>query len=234
MSGVTELALLAAWESASGRTAVDRAVTLAAAASGRPAEEIADLPLGDCDLLLVWLREQCFGPRLNGLAECPRCDAELDVVIDAEELRAGTAGRDSACQADRGRTVDVAGTSVRLRPLTSRDVRESVGDRDRLLTRVVAGGAAEISREVLAAAEASLDLMDPQAAMALDLDCPECGATWQAPVNINEFVWGEVDRFARRLLSDVHTLASAYGWTEADVLRVGPARRRFYLEACAS
>lgn len=234
MSGVTELALLAAWEAASGRTVVDRAVTLAAAASGRPAEEIADLPLGDCDLLLLWLREQCFGPRLDGLAECPRCDAELDVAIDAEELRADTVGRDSAGQADRGRTVEVAATSVRLRPLTSRDVRESGGDRDRLLARIVPGGAAEPSREVLAAAEASLDLMDPQAAMALDLDCPECGATWQAPVDITEFVWGEVDRFARRLLADVHTLASAYGWTEADVLTVSSARRRFYLEACAS
>ncbi len=82
--------------------------------------------------------------------------------------------------------------------------------------------------------EAKLDALDPQAAAAVDLDCPSCGASWPASVDITEFVWGEVDRFARRLLYDVHTLATAYGWREADVLAVSPTRRRFYLQVCGS
>jgi hypothetical protein len=244
MAHVTEPALLAAWESAAGRPPVDRAVTLAAAASGLPIEKVADLPLGDCDLLLLRLREQCFGPRFDGLAECPRCRAELDVSIELDELQTSirnVPGRLSTATSDPGPcwTVEVAGTEVQLRPLTSRDIRACGGDRDRLLARCVtgasAGGASALpGPDVLAAVEAILDALDPQAAIALDLDCPECGATWQAPVDITEFVWTEVDRFAQRLLYDVHTLARAYGWTEPDVLAVSPARRRFYLEACAS
>ena len=35
---------------------------------------------------------------------------------------------------------------------------------------------------------------------------------------------------AKRLLMDVHLLARAYGWSEAEVLALSPARRRFYLE----
>lgn len=243
MAQVTELALLSAWESAAGRPAADRAVTLAAAASGLPAEEVADLPLGDCDLLLLRLREQCFGQRCDGLTQCPHCGAELDVSIGLDELqtripnepeRLGTASLESGpCQAE-----EVAGTELQLRPLTNRDIACCGGDRDKLLARCVtgesaSGEAAMPGQDVLAAVEASLDALDPQAALALDLDCPACGATWQAPVDITEFVWAEVDRFARRLLWDVHTLARAYGWTEADVLAVSPARRRFYLEACA-
>lgn len=244
MAHVTELALLAAWESAAGRPALDRTVTLAAAASGLPFEEVADLPLGDCDLLLLRLREECFGPRLDGLAECPRCHTELDVSIDVDELlpmiRNDAERLSSAIpDAHSRRTVQVAGTEAELRPLTSRDIRMCGRDRDRLLARCVIGASADGSAlvpspDVLAAVEATLDALDPQAAVALAVDCPECGATWQAPVDITEFVWSEVDRFARRLLYDVHTLARAYGWTEADVLAVGPARRRFYLQACAS
>lgn len=258
MAAVTDLALLSAWESASGQSAPDRAVTLAAAVSGLPAGDVADLPLGACDLLLLQLREQCFGPRLEGLAECPRCGAELEVGIDVDELRvAGPGGDRAVADADGGRTVPgavggrtatvaVAGRTVELRPLTSHDVRRFGSDRDRLLAQCIVGepgGAvqpvgtdepAAPSRALLDAVEAQLDALDPQAAPTVDLDCPSCGATWPASVDIAEFVWSEVDRFARRLLSDVHTLASAYGWREPDVLAISPLRRRFYLQVCGS
>jgi len=247
MAEVTELALLAAWESGAGRPPVERAVLLAALASGRSPGEVADLPLGQCDLLLLALREQCFGRYLDGLADCPGCGAGLDVRIDTDELRVAEPGQ------PRELVIDVADTEIRLRPLTSRDVAALDGGRDRLLARCVVGTTPEPSvpdgpaspaaagppelpgvpeSDLFKAIEASLDQLDPQAAVALTLDCPACAAVWQAPVDLTEFVWDEVDRFARRLLADVHALARAYGWTESDVLAVSPARRRRYLEAC--
>lgn len=141
---ITELALLSAWENGYGRPAPDRAVTLAAAASGLPGDHVADLPLGACDRLLLELREQCFGTRLNGLARCPRCGTELDVGLDVDELRAeGACGADDGADgldgADGGRTVEVAGRTVTLRALTSRDIGSCGGDRDRLLARCLVG-----------------------------------------------------------------------------------------------
>ena len=226
---ITELALLSAWENGYGRPGPDRAVTLAAAASGLPPDHVADLPLGACDRLLLELREQCFGARLDGLARCPRCGAELDVGLDVDELRAG-----GACGADGGGTVEVAGRTVTLRALTSRDIGSCGGDRDRLLARCLVGEPEPPAPEVLDAVEARLDALDPQAARTIDLDCPSCRVSWAASVDVTEFVWTEVDRFARRLLHDIHTLATAYGWREADVLAISPARRRFYLQACTS
>jgi hypothetical protein len=226
---ITELALLSAWENGYGRPAPDRAVTLAAAVSGLPPDHVADLPLGACDRLLLDLREQCFGARLDGLARCPRCGTELDVGLEVDELRAG-----GACGADRGGTVEVAGRTVTLRALTSRDLGSCGGDRDRLLARCLVGEPALPAAEVLDAVEARLDALDPQAARTIELDCPSCRVSWAASVDVTEFVWTEVDRFARRLLHDIHTLATAYGWREADVLAVSPARRRFYLQACTS
>jgi hypothetical protein len=47
------------------------------------------------------------------------------------------------------------------------------------------------------------------------------------------FFWEEIDVWAERTLSDVHRLASAYGWSESDILALGPRRRQRYLALIA-
>jgi hypothetical protein len=39
----------------------------------------------------------------------------------------------------------------------------------------------------------------------------------------------ELNAAATRLLHDVHTLASAYGWSEGDILAMSEARRARYV-----
>jgi hypothetical protein len=76
----------------------------------------------------------------------------------------------------------------------------------------------------------ALARVDPLAEIAFDFECPACGADFREGLDIAEFFWREIEVEARRLLIDVHTLASAYGWREADVLALSPARRAFYVE----
>ena len=76
-----------------------------------------------------------------------------------------------------------------------------------------------------------LALADPLAETRLTLSCPECSAEWEETLDLTAFAWAEVESRARRLLLEVHLLASAYGWGEADVLAVSERRRAFYLEA---
>ena len=71
---------------------------------------------------------------------------------------------------------------------------------------------------------------DPQAEVQLDLSCPACGYCWKMMFDIVSFFWSEICAQARRLLREVHTLARAYGWREADILSLSTARRHFYLE----
>jgi hypothetical protein len=71
---------------------------------------------------------------------------------------------------------------------------------------------------------------DPQTDVQLDLTCPACGSSWRAPFDIVSYFWSEVNAWAERLLREVHTLAATYGWFEADILAMSPARRRRYLE----
>ena len=81
--------------------------------------------------------------------------------------------------------------------------------------------------------EAMTDAMaaaDPQAAVDMALTCPECAHQWRARFDIASFLWREVDAWARQTLVEVARLASAFGWSEGDILALTPWRRRRYLE----
>ena len=71
---------------------------------------------------------------------------------------------------------------------------------------------------------------DPQADVRLAVTCPSCGTGWEVPFDAGSFLWSEVEAWARRTLLEVHQLAAAYGWSEAEVLALGPRRRQAYLE----
>ncbi|MFJ7905611.1 hypothetical protein [Kitasatospora sp. NPDC096204] len=86
-----------------------------------------------------------------------------------------------------------------------------------------------VQRRIAEAAAAA----DPCADVRLNLSCPECGRQALAELDIASYLWEELDDWARATLLDVHLLATAYGWSEAEILALSPLRRRYYLELCA-
>jgi len=71
---------------------------------------------------------------------------------------------------------------------------------------------------------------DPQADLQLAMVCPQCAHRWTTTFDIASFFWTELNAWALRLLREVHTLASVYGWSEAEILDLSPTRRKAYLE----
>lgn len=71
---------------------------------------------------------------------------------------------------------------------------------------------------------------DPQANVQLNVSCPACSHQWQMTFDILSFFWTEISAWAQRILREVHVLASAYGWHEADVLAMSSMRRQCYLQ----
>ena len=86
-----------------------------------------------------------------------------------------------------------------------------------------------VQRRIAEAVEAA----DPGADLTLDVACPECGGATRAELDIASYLWTELDAWARDVLLDVHLLATAYGWSEPEILALSPTRRRYYLELCA-
>jgi hypothetical protein len=90
--------------------------------------------------------------------------------------------------------------------------------------------AAELPAEVETAIAQRLAEADAGAEMQLALACPNCRHAWQTPFDIVSYLWAEIEAWARRLLDEVHVLASAYSWPEREILGLTPWRRRAYLE----
>ncbi len=82
---------------------------------------------------------------------------------------------------------------------------------------------------VVEAVVARMAERDPQADTQLSLACPGCSHRWNALFDIVSFFWSEIQAWAVRILREVHILASAYGWREADILAMSPLRRQSYL-----
>ena len=223
--------LLSLWERGSNRHALDRSVLLAAAARPDwPAEAIADLPLGAVNASLLQLRAACFGPLIEGHADCPRCGQRLAFALDARELLG------PACDDDDLAVCELEIAGLRLRAPSLRDLAAVASDADaeraarQLLARcTVAGDAARLDVAALRAVEEGLDALDPQADLALSVRCVACGHADLVQLDAGRLLWEEIEARALLLLREVHQLAGAYGWSEAQILALTPARRASYL-----
>lgn len=238
--------MLGVWETARGYHPVDQALALLAAAwPERSRDELAALPLGQRDGLLLALRQATFGDRLPGRVHCPRCRQELQLELFCSSFLTLT---DRDPDQDKARDLERDGFRVRLRPLDSFDLAAAAGAGDaagarRLLLKRCAtalrpdgksADSGELPAAVSEAAAGALLAADPRAEILLDLRCPDCAHSWQALLDIVRMLWAEIAAQARRLLHEVHALASAYGWSEADILALSPARRGAYLRMLGS
>ena len=203
------------WQEAEGRAPAERSLTLAAAASGRPLDELAALPIGERDALLLELHA---GETLDATAACPACGEQAEFSVDTRALAARAAGAKPG----------------KWRPPDSTDVAAAAATGDaeaaeRVLLERCAGSA-ELSPEERAAVVAAMAEADPLAEVLVDVSCPVCGEDFVADLDIGAFVWADVRSRAQRLLLEVDALARAYGWTEAEVLALGERRRGAYLQ----
>jgi hypothetical protein len=235
--------LLQAWESGLPRSPTNRALTLLATAMpGTPVEEIATLPIGARDVGLLRLRSALFGDRVEAVCSCPSCGEPLDVSFDLRDLlRDDNSEATDATASTRQLTLD--GHQVTVRAPSSLDLLAVAGEPDLLAARrallrrclAVAGdsgapSADSLPDDVAEALGTQIAALDPRARIELDLGCAACGHNWRTVFDIAGFLWAEIDAWAPRILRDVHTLARAYGWREADILAMSARRRQSYLE----
>jgi hypothetical protein len=73
-------------------------------------------------------------------------------------------------------------------------------------------------------------LADPMAEVLIELPCPACGTGHDSLLDIVSFFWSELEARAKRLLREIHDLATAYGWTESAILSLSDHRRAVYLD----
>jgi hypothetical protein len=234
-------ALLAVWEEGVSQLPVERALALlAAACPERSREQWGSASIGQRDARLMQLQDELFGSRLETVVTCPRCGDRLDVEFSTHDIGPET---EPAC-AEGGSRIEVQGYQVDYCLPTSLDLLPQAGDstpleRETLLRNCIAtaqradGTKVEtdfLPEAVVTAVLEDMARTDPMADVRVGLSCADCGHEWSAPFDIVAYLWTEVDEWAQRMLLEIHSLASAYGWSEREILRLSARRRRLYLD----
>jgi hypothetical protein len=239
--------LLAVWERGRAQPLTTQALMLLAVASpDKPREVLGKLSIGRRDARLLALREVLFGSRLTGLTACPQCGQQLELNVEAAELRA-----EADQQVPETLTVTSAGYLAHFRLPNSEDlaaIAETDGpyrDEATTIRRLLSRCLVEVRRNgrrqkldsrrslpptLVDAIAAEMEKADPQANVQLGLNCADCGHRWLSAFDIVSFLWNEIDNWAGRILREVCVLASALGWSEADILAMSAQRRQFYLQ----
>jgi hypothetical protein len=237
--------LLAIWEQCLGRQPFQQALALLSTVSpGASVNELARLTIGQRDERLIMLHAQMFGPKIASVATCPGCGARLEIAFDTQEILASGMNSVTLLDTRAELSVSVDGYQITFRLPDSLDLLDISGMQDvsaarnRLLKRCLleiryvdqAQTLDNLPEAVMEVVESQMEQLDPYANISVLLSCPACSIQWEAKLDIVMYFLEEMNAWATRLLREVHTLASAYGWREADILALSPRRREFYLE----
>jgi hypothetical protein len=225
MCGLRTAELLEIWERGFSQALTARALSLlAAACPDVNAERLWALSIGQRDTRLIAFREALFGPDVEALASCPHCGRQLELQFSTADFQL-----DSQIEPDQEVTLNADGRVLRLRVPNSRDLLMA-GSREQLLQLCLPdANLDQLPAEIVETAAQKIGECDPLADIRMLVSCPDCRHEWRAVFDIVSFLWSEVESWAGRILNDVHTLASAYGWSERDILSLSPTRRQLYL-----
>ncbi|MFI2367893.1 hypothetical protein [Streptomyces sp. NPDC018833] len=238
--------LLAVWEAGLAQGAADRSLLLhRAVRPAATADELLSVPVGEREADLFALRRALFGERMQVRVECGACGEAMEFDLDAGVLGKRSTPPEGPLRVADGEWVvdfrlptvaDLAAAATASRPDEARRTLVTV-----CTVAALRGGEPVAPGELAALLPERVERLiaekaaqaDPTADVTLNVACPECGEATSAELDITSYLWTELDTWARDLMLDVHLLASAYGWSEPEILALSPLRRRYYLELCA-
>ncbi len=241
MRGLSGPEMIRIWEIGMRQHPLGRAMTMLGMALPEvPHDTLLAMSVGQRDAHLLALREQTLGSQLSCFAECPSCQEQLEFTCNVSDIRVVSASE----PAEQARQFTMDGYELHFRLPDTPDLAALVPCQDvaharsillqRCVLECYRDGVAvpveELPAEVIDGLGSHMLECDPQAEVRLDLTCSVCGYQWLITFDIITFFWREICMHAKRLLHEVHTLAHAYGWREADILAMSAARREFYLE----
>jgi hypothetical protein len=225
--------LLDLWDAARGQHPIDRALTIAQACTDLDRAALAQLSIGQRDALLIDLRRRLAGDRMAGVCQCEMCSEANEFELDVAALPPPETPSEGVV------AVEIAGGAVRARLPNSLDLAAVAGIADeaeaarvilqRCLLDCTPRKTSPLDDGIVAALDRAMEAVEGAAGLEIAFACSACGAPNRAPFDIAAFLWTELTTRAERLIDEVDALASAYGWSEAEILRLPERRRQIYM-----
>jgi hypothetical protein len=195
---------------------------------------VADLCVADRQYLMLRLAALLDGEQMWLKVGCGHCDTPFDVDVRRCDLPVKQAGPGFPQM-----TLGLQEGTIDIRVPTGAD-QELIGDKSeaeaiqQLLQRCIRSVNGEppskefinkLSEPDIEAIDEALDEASPAVCNQLLVACPECGRQQQAQLDHYALAGMNEHYF----YDEVHSLASHYHWSEAEILDMPQARRRRYL-----
>ncbi len=241
MRALTNAEILDVWERGCQALPSQRAMLLlTVACPEKEPGELAASSIGRRDALLLELRGMIFGRRILSLTKCQQCGESVEMEFSVDDFTMlSLAGETDSVMFIAEQEYEV---QFRLPDTVDQvmiaDLPDAETAQQTLMERCVVSAAragnevspGDLPPTVVARMTEKMAELDPLASIFLAVTCAACGNCWQVLFDVCDLFWRELSYYARRLLGEVHQLASAYGWSETEILSLSATRRRLYLE----
>jgi hypothetical protein len=177
------------------------------------------LTIGDRDRVVLALRRRLVGDAMECVCDCA-CGQTLELMVSVEALLGNAPNEPPPLEADGAR----AATGADHERAAVRALEDPAAAAHELVRGCMLEG------DDVDAAARRLEQLDPGAEILLRGTCPACGAELVAALDPGAYLWTELEHRRARLELDVHTLASHYHWSEAEIVALDPRRRSRYIE----
>ena len=237
---LSDAAILQLWDVAETLAPAQRSLEiLRCSLSDEDFSRICQAPLGHANRVLLRIRQHRFGSRFHVIDRCRHCAETIEFTIATEAMLEGLRPPPPE---DR-RTLRFQDWTLHLHPLCPLDWIEPMPDSSpeehgrRLMARTLLAcdlnqtpaAPSDLPEPAWEAIARFQHEWDPAAEMLFQLRCPACQNSWESSLDPGAYLWLELAGQARILQTQVHTLASAYGWGESEILALSAKRRAAYV-----
>jgi hypothetical protein len=217
---------------------LDRLLVAAPGAALRPGEVGAAI-IADRDRLVAGLYQASFGDQIESRADCSACGQQFELGFSLSALlgdldrRAGEALARHEVMGPPGQRLYAlggeSGVCFRLPTVTDERALASDASSNALLARCVRTPAPGVSVDA-DAIEAAMEALAPVLSLGLPARCALCGQQQEIDFDLLDFFLAALRRERPLFVREVHTLASSYGWSFAEIVDLPRSERRAYVE----
>lgn len=229
-------ALIRVWENGYGKSAGERAGDLLMMwkTEFRQHPEALDLlSIESREQFLLEIRRNLFGRKFSSIARCPSCNEMIQWEMQYSDFSS------AVNELKEEFPFEADGYRIRYRLPRENDLEKADGIE--ILKKCVLHmykdddqiSIDEVPVSFWTALEKEIEIKSPLSSSLINLACPECEHQWSLHFSVLEFLWTEIEQWARRFLHDIGTLALHYGWSELELMRMNPIRRSYYLNLLA-
>jgi|WetSurMetagenome_2_1015567.scaffolds.fasta_scaffold32907_4 hypothetical protein len=232
--------IIEVWERIANQHLLESALTILNSVMPEiPKKDFAEMSIGRRNYLLTQIRDKLIGRDLNCFTVCPKCNSELEFSFSLEATINPPKGEDLffvfivddyVIRYRLPNSIDLAAASkckdfysAKNTILNSCLIDLTKNDQKIFLS--------DLPEEIILKLSHDMSIKDPAAESVIDLVCQDCNYSWATIMDIAFFLIAEINFYAKNILRDVHQLASAYGWSESEIIGMSPPKRNWYLNA---